>query len=149
MGKEEKLFEKIGRSHGMKVPEGYFDDFSRKMMDNLPAYPEAPRPRPLTTWQRVKPYVYMAAMFAGIWCMMKMFHIASQSAQMNADAMPESVALAIQNPEARDYYEYVAGDDMGDFEIESEVSGNYASVEDFEKDFGYEILPEYDNLKVS
>ena len=28
---------------------------------------------PRTLWGRVRPYVYMAAMFAGVWCMLKMF----------------------------------------------------------------------------
>ena len=30
---------------------------------------------PRSFWSRVRPYVYMAAMFLGIWCMMKTFDL--------------------------------------------------------------------------
>lgn len=62
------------RRAGMTVPEGYFDSFAERMMAQLPAdepkIVELPR-RGL--WATVRPYVYMAAMFAGIWLMMNMF----------------------------------------------------------------------------
>lgn len=65
-------------SAGMKVPEGYFADFAARMNAELPDRPELERPdtvkeEPRTVWQRVRPYVYMAAMFAGIWLMLQMF----------------------------------------------------------------------------
>lgn len=62
----------------MTVPEGYFADFARRMEAALPERPELQQPQismPRTMWQRVRPYVYMAAMFAGVWCMLKMFTI--------------------------------------------------------------------------
>lgn len=62
-------------SAGMSVPEGYFDAVNDRIIASLPYRPEAeerPLP-PRTIWQKVRPYVYMAAMFAGVWCMMKMF----------------------------------------------------------------------------
>ena len=31
-------------------------------------------------WVRVRPYVYMAAMFAGVWCMMQIFNVANGTA---------------------------------------------------------------------
>lgn len=63
----------------MTVPEGYFENFAREMEQKLPRQPwedEAqgtPVVMPRTMWQKIRPYVYMAAMFAGIWCMMKGF----------------------------------------------------------------------------
>ncbi len=62
------------RAAGMKVPEGYFDSFAERMMAQLPA--EEPQVVELPRrglWATVRPYVYMAAMFAGIWLMMNMF----------------------------------------------------------------------------
>ena len=47
MRKEDKLLEKYGRQTGMTVPEGYFETFSKQMMERLPAYPEPPRPKNL------------------------------------------------------------------------------------------------------
>lgn len=47
-----------------KVPEGYFEGFSEELMKKLPAKEEPARPlEHITLWMRVKPWVYMAAMF--------------------------------------------------------------------------------------
>lgn len=63
------------KTNGMTVPEGYFDDFARRMMDRIPqeVMPAAAPRR--TLWMKVRPYVYMAAMFAGIWLMMNIFSL--------------------------------------------------------------------------
>ncbi|WP_303642789.1 hypothetical protein [uncultured Duncaniella sp.] len=73
----------FSRDDGMRVPDGYFADFAARMQAALPEQPweaeaagdAAARIAPRSFWQRVRPYVYMAAMFAGVWCMMKMFDI--------------------------------------------------------------------------
>lgn len=72
MEKKTPLLDEIGRKHGMCVPEDYFADFTEKMVDSLPER-EIPLPEQPTLWLRVRPWVYMAAMFAGVWLMMKMF----------------------------------------------------------------------------
>lgn len=64
-------------SAGMSVPDGFFDDFAAKMAAELPYRPEieeeAPVYKPKGLWQRLRPYAYMAAMFAGIWCTLQIF----------------------------------------------------------------------------
>ncbi len=60
----------------MTVPDGYFADFAARMERELPQQPvilDTPR----TIWQKLRPYTYMAAMFAGIWCMLQMFNMMS------------------------------------------------------------------------
>lgn len=148
MGKEDKILQRAGRDTGMKVPDGYFEDFVARMMTELPDYPEKPTPQELTFWQKVKPYVYMAAMFAGIWCMMKMFSIASQNAgSADLDNPPQSVVLAVDDSETFDYfYETMEEDEMSEFEVENAVASEYADMADFEKDFGYKLLPEYASI---
>ena len=149
MQTEDKLLEKVGRQHGMSVPDGYFESFSKQMMDKLPAYPEAPRPEILSRWQRVKPYVYMAAMFAGIWCMMKMFHIASQNASnVQLDNPPENVVLAMEDNDNYEYFCDLNSSNMSDFEIETAVSQSYDNIDDFEADFDYELKPEYEAIEI-
>ena len=72
----EDLLNKINRSSGMTVPDGYFADFAARMERELPQQPvilDTPR----TIWQKLRPYTYMAAMFAGIWCMLQMFNMMS------------------------------------------------------------------------
>ncbi len=74
-------------SAGMKVPEGYFADFAAKMTAELPDRPEVERPseieqKPKTPWEHVRPYVYMAAMFAGVWLMLQMFSMMGGQGQL-------------------------------------------------------------------
>lgn len=78
-GKQDKPHGLPG-TDGMTVPEGYFEQFVPRMMAQLPERPELAAGTvdvPRTLWQKVRPYVYMAAMFAGVWCMLKMFTMIS------------------------------------------------------------------------
>ena len=70
MKEKNDILSTIGKDSGFKVPENYFSDFAEKMAKSLPDQEIQPIPQP-TRWQRVRPFVYMAAMFAGIWCMMQ------------------------------------------------------------------------------
>ena len=80
MENNDNILERNARHTGMTVPDGYFDDFAARMEASLPHQPwedeaaatPAVKVRP-NLWMRLRPYVYMAAMFAGIWCMLKMF----------------------------------------------------------------------------
>lgn len=132
------ILEEAGRKDGMKVPEGYFDDFVSRMTAMLPetefekesvAAKVLPPP---SLWQRVKPYAYMAAMFAGAWCMLKMFSLmsSSDSKTVNFDSDPV-IAEAIANPEYIDSYI------MGSY-------SEYDLYEDMVEDGSYEqfLLPD-------
>ncbi|MFA5651194.1 MAG: hypothetical protein WC914_08665 [Proteiniphilum sp.] len=48
------------------VPENYFAQFNKEIMDRLPEKEYVP-PQTVSLWDRVKPWVYMAAMFAGLY----------------------------------------------------------------------------------
>lgn len=72
------ILTKVNRNDGMTVPDGYFEDFAKRMAASLPQQEwEKPEPKvlPRSIWQRMRPYVYLAAMFMGVWCMMKMFDL--------------------------------------------------------------------------
>ncbi|MCM1348914.1 MAG: hypothetical protein NC338_05830 [Firmicutes bacterium] len=76
--KGQDILSSINHESGMTVPENYFENFNRHMASELPQMPwESADPvvMPRSFWQKVRPYVYMAAMFAGIWCMMKTFDL--------------------------------------------------------------------------
>jgi hypothetical protein len=77
------ILTKYGKNPGFKVPENYFDDFNQRMADMLPDVEITPVAEP-TMWQRVKPYLYMAAMFAGVWCMISVFNHFTPSSNLNA-----------------------------------------------------------------
>lgn len=149
MKEEDKLITKYGRDTGFKVPEGYFESLSKEVASRLPAYPEAPRAENLSMWQRLKPYLSLAAMFAGIWLMMQVFHTIAPVGHLDLDNPPESVVLALTDPSYSEQYTYMLPQDISDFELQKEVGENYSSIEEFEDDFGYELSPRYQNISLN
>ena len=131
--KEDNILERAGGKTGYTVPPHYFDNVRIKIMENLPEYTIQKQPK-LSAWQRVKPYIYMAAMFAGIWCMMKMFHMMTTS-DLSLDNPPEAVAVAMASTDHSDDWMYMRNDNSETFELEEELSGSYSSIEEFKKDF--------------
>ncbi|MDE7411496.1 MAG: hypothetical protein K2M94_05590 [Paramuribaculum sp.] len=106
--KTQDILSKVNHDSGLTVPPGYFDSFNKQMIESLPVQPwESERPivLPRSFWQRVRPYVYMAAMFAGIWCMMKMFDLMRPSSNnMIGFSNNSELTAAISNDEF--YYDY-------------------------------------------
>lgn len=147
MKEEDKILERFGRSGGWKVPAGYFEDFATRMAAGLPEYPKAPAAAPMTRWQRLKPYVYLAAMFAGIWMMMQVFHRVSGMESLNIENPPEQIAQIMSStPES--VGDMLLPEAFDEMEMEREVSEAYDNIAEFEKDFGYELEPEYARIEL-
>lgn len=132
MKTEHNILEKVGGKTGYTVPDNYFDSVRNKIMDNLPEY-QAPKPVKISTWQKIQPYIYMAAMFAGIWCMMKMFHMMS-SPDLSLDNPPETIALAMAEADHADWG-FITTDNSDTFILEDDLCSQYSSIEDFKEDF--------------
>lgn len=66
MKEENELLKKYGTQNPFTVPEGYFENFSKELMKKLPEKERRDNQEDITTWQRVKPWIYMAAMFCGL-----------------------------------------------------------------------------------
>ena len=73
MGKEDNILKKAGTDNPFSVPDHYFEDFSRNLMAKLPEKEPLPLPEEPTLWLRVKPWIYMAAMFCGIMLSVRVF----------------------------------------------------------------------------
>jgi len=128
---KENILDKIGRRDGMTVPEGYFVDFQQRMESMLPFNEEAESTRkiqaPRSFWDKVRPFVYMAAMFAGVWCMVKMFSMLGTG----------GVDLSIDNNEVLSsalsdetfIYEYLR-DDVSGREVLEEMYLDSISIDD-------------------
>lgn len=147
MNEEQRIMDKFGKKYPGHVPDGYFESFVTGMMETLPESPQVPKQAPMTMWQRLKPYVYMAAMFAGIWLMMNVFHRVSGTDRLSLDNPPENIAQIMEQPEVMDYYTPTSVID--DMEAEMELSETYSNMEEFEKDFGYSLDPEYARIKIN
>lgn len=101
MKEDEKLRKRFGTDPGFRVPDGYFDEVFTKIQSSLPER-EPQKPVEVSRWQRFKPYLYLAAMFAGIWCMMKMIHMIQSGegvGDVSLDNPPAMIAQAMSSPE--------------------------------------------------
>lgn len=144
MKEEDKLIEKFGRKGPWSVPDGYFDAAREEVMSKLPEYPARPKPVAMSKWQRLKPYVYLAAMFAGIWCMMQVFNHVSGDATLKITETTEKFASNGSPNKEKELM--IVPTTLSDVEFIEEFDDQYESIEDFEQDFGVELKPEYDNI---
>ncbi len=146
---EDRLTEKINRKTGQTVPDGYFELVIRQVEARLPERDDlSGRPaKPLSRWHRIRPYVYLAAMFAGIWCMMKMFHDISDRSSLNIDNPPALVAQAISDPstDVLNLDSYTFEDGETSYEVEQDVIDSYSGMEELVRDFDYTFDPEYNS----
>lgn len=133
MKEEGKIIEKYGKDSGMKLPEGYFPQLEKNILESLPPYPKKESTAPMSRWQRFKPYVYLAAMFCGIWLMMKVFHTATQPLSMGLDNPPEALVELLDGDLDFDSY-YMAYQPYSDLDDEEFIM-SYDSFDDFAKDF--------------
>jgi hypothetical protein len=66
MKEEDQLLKKVGTGNPFTAPEGYFEHLTSEVMNTLPEQEVSPFVvKEVTMWDRVKPWVYMAAMFVG------------------------------------------------------------------------------------
>lgn len=65
MNIESNKLSEIKKKNPFTVPEGYFDRINEEIMNRLPEK-EARQPATVSMWEKAKPWVYMAAMFMGL-----------------------------------------------------------------------------------
>lgn len=133
MKEEEKIITKYGRKGPWKVPDGYFEATFSEIAAKLPEYPEKPEEAPMSVWQRIKPYAYLAAMFMGIWLMMQVFHRVSGADTLSLDNPPAQIAAYMGDASTDDMY--LLPSSLSDEELIDDVSENYQSIEEFAADF--------------
>lgn len=93
---DKKLKDICGTGNPFSVPEGYFDRVTKEIMDRLPEKEKVILPPTPTTWQRIKPWLYLAAMFCVIMGGARYF--VGPSLQQKIDKSP----MAITSAEAQD-----------------------------------------------
>lgn len=131
-------------SAGLDVPDGYFESFTARITAGLPERPELEHPddieaetAPRTFWQTVRPYVYMAAMFAGVWLMLQLFTTLTGTGRLQPMDSNPILAEALDNDAFLEQFVY---DDIDSWDIVDEM------VEDgsLDADFHFEMddIPE-------
>ena len=116
MKEEDKLLKKIGTENPFRVPEGYFEGFTSDLMSRLPEKEKTDIHREPTTWEKVRPWLYMAAMFIGAALIIRVaspgetVSNGQQQQQITADESDiemEYIRTAIENTMMDDYSLYV------------------------------------------
>ena len=126
MKKEEsKILDKLGKNPGFKVPENYFNDFNAKLLESLPEVKITEEVKP-TMWVRVRPFIYMAAMFAGVWLMMNIFSIGKSSASSEQRAAQISAGVAVE----KNADELINYGSVSDYDIMTYEDSVYMEVEE-------------------
>ena len=66
MKEEDDILKKVGKENIFRVPDGYFENLTSEVMSRLPEKetPAFIKKEP-TKWERIKPWLYMTAMFVG------------------------------------------------------------------------------------
>lgn len=73
MKEENYILKTVGTGNPFKVPEHYFEDFTQELIHKLPEKAPVLPTQEITLWQRVKPWIYMTAMFIGIMLSVRVF----------------------------------------------------------------------------
>ena len=122
MSPEEKILQKIGKKNPFTVPENYFENFTQELMDKLPAKEAVVQTEAPTLWQRVKPWLYMAAMFCGIMLSVRIFVGKPQQ-----EEFPISHAEAEMLPEEEweNFMRRSFNDDYETYQFLTEADNNY------------------------
>ena len=98
MDKKINSLEEIGNENPFKVPEGYFEGLSDRIMSQLPERP-AESPRKINLWTRVQPWIYMAAMLCGIALILNLMNRSPQQIDTQGFNLMSSADM-------EDYYQY-------------------------------------------
>lgn len=106
------LLNKYGKDPGFKVPENYFADFNERMSQMLPDVEITPVDVKPTMWQRVRPIIYLAAMFAGVWCMMQVF-----GQFTNRNTMDNIRAVSEKLVDSDNAEEFIMSGSVSDYDI--------------------------------
>lgn len=126
MKEENNILAKVAHRDGLTVPDGYFADFAASMAAKLPVRDEIESPRIIakkrSLWDACRPYAYMAAMFAGVWCLIKMLTLmAATDSEINFENDP-ILAEAATNEEVVE--EFIVSD-ISQYEIYESWMENY------------------------
>lgn len=114
MKEEDKILKKVGTENPFRVPEGYFEGFTSEIMNRLPEKEHiAELHKEPTLWEKVRPWLYMAAMFVGAALIIRVASTGHTSdatdmmASEEDEAEMEYINMAVDNSMMDDYSLYV------------------------------------------
>lgn len=162
MSNDDKIIEKFGRDAGYRAPEGFLEGVYARVESERGPLPEYRHRVVPTFWQKIRPYIALAAMFAGIWCMMKVFNIAQQQVineplaidltqPVSLENPPQAIAQAVASPEIQadiQISDATVHDTEADMALEDDIQDSYSDFNDFEKAFDYDFDVQYADMDI-
>ena len=124
---ESQILARAGKQSGFKVPEGYFENLTQRVMDRLPEVEITEVESKPSLWVRVRPYVYLAAMFAGVWCMMTIFNHFNGTSMGNMQRIANVAAGIVEEDNADDFMLMTGFDDYDILTYEDSVYGDLSA----------------------
>lgn len=118
----------INKNVPFKVPENYFSQFNESIIEALPEKKITPV-KPVTLWQKSQTWVYMAAMFLGLFFTMKV--IVDSTDKYNPKVSTASTTISQQ-----DYW--------NDVKISEDDFFEYIETQFIEEDY-YDLIYNQDN----
>lgn len=114
MKEEDKIRKAIGTENPFRVPDGYFENLTSEIMNRLPEKEEllAEKREEPTMWQKIRPWLYMAAMFIGAALIIRVASSGGVQADERLvaeeeDTEMEYINMAVENSMLDDYSLYV------------------------------------------
>ncbi len=118
----------INKNVPFKVPENYFSQFNQSIMEALPEKKITPA-KPVTLWQKSQTWVYMAAMFLGLFFTMKVIVDSTDN----------------YNPKVNSAYTTISQQDFwNDVKISEDDFFEYIETQFIEEDY-YDLIYNQDN----
>jgi len=111
----------IERTNPFSVPEDYFDNFVADMMSKLPEHPVV-EPKVISLWEKVKPWIYMAAIFIGAALITNFFTKVSDKRQDIASIYASEGLKLNSSNDIDEYYHYYE-DELAKIVYDDTVAG--------------------------
>lgn len=102
MKEEDTLLKKIGKENPFKVPEGYLENISSEIINKLPEKEKIALQEVSSTWTRLKPLLYMAAMFVGAALIIRVASTDNRPAEVKDVAAVETIDTEVVSDEMID-----------------------------------------------
>ena len=112
MKTEQNNLDRFKDNNPFKVPEGYMEGLTANIMSQLPEKPRQVEPVKISLMDRVRPWIYMAAVFAGMGLFFKAIvgtdsHSSKTDSLLVKNNVEASTAITTQTAEDEEYLEYI------------------------------------------
>ncbi|MGL5959059.1 MAG: hypothetical protein ACRCZY_07325 [Phocaeicola sp.] len=121
MKEENDIRKKCGTDNPFEVPAGYFEGFTKQLMEKIPEKQLVEEPV-ITFWQRSKPWVYMAAMFVGMMFTIKIF-VGTPVSSEETPFLTDVEAVDLSDDEVEEMMNYSMIDDYTLYQYLTDATG--------------------------